>query len=206
MTTKEDGLQIKKDVVKTEKELLDEELLDTRRLHTELFEELLQVSTPITMSIVTRYFMNGYETEDMMQEAKVVLIESLNDYDKAIGMPFLKYYHMKLTNHFNMLVRREHADKRKVNLKASSLDSLMEEAGDYVRGTSCVLTNPENMVIAKEAYSEYINQLSRFEYNVYLLFMDGQTIERIAAVLGSSETKVMNAWYRCTLKFKNIMN
>ena len=158
------------------------------------------------MSIVTRYFMNGYETEDMMQEAKVVLIESLNDYDKAIGMPFLKYYHMKLTNHFNMLVRREHADKRKVNLKASSLDSLMEEAGDYVRGTSCVLTNPENMVIAKEAYSEYVNQLSRFEYNVYLLFMDGQTIERIATVLESSETKVLNAWYRCTLKFKNIMN
>ena len=158
------------------------------------------------MSIVTRYFMNGYETEDMMQEAKVVLIESLNDYDKEIGMPFLKYYHMKLTNHFNMLVRREHADKRKVNLKAGSLDSLMEEVGDYVRGTSCVLTNPENIVIAKEAYSEYVNQLSRFEYNVYLLFMDGQTIERIAAVLGSSETKVMNAWYRCTLKFKNIMN
>lgn len=210
MTTKEDEVLISSEIKEEHYEQLiqtNETLLD--KVHwrdVDLFNELLTVSTPITISLVTKYFMRGYETEDMMQEARFALLESVNTYDETTGMPFLKYYHMRLTNHFNMLIRREHTDKRKANITANSLDNLMEDMGQYIQGTSCVLTHPENVMIAKEAFELYMEFLSRFERKVYKLFMDGKTVKQIALTLECTETKVNNAWYRCTIKFKVLMN
>lgn len=182
---------------------MNEKLLNrVEWLSWDLFNDLLKVSTPITMSLVIKHFMAGYETADMIQEARIVLVQSVNTYDDTRGTLFVKFYYMKLLQHFTMLVRGGNADKRKVNINMGSLDELKEEVGDYIQGTSSVLTQPENVIIAKEAYEGYIDLLSKFERQVYLLFIDGKTVEQISKILGSTETQVSNAWYRCTIKFK----
>lgn len=59
--------------------------------------------------------------------------------------------------------------------------------------------------IAKEAYEEYLIELSPFERNVFNKIIDGSSLTQIAEQLKSSKTQVKNAWYRCGIKFKKKM-
>lgn len=170
------------------------------------FEKLLDISTPVTMSLVNKYFLQDYETEDLTQEARTVLVKSVKKYDFNEGMCFLQFYHMSLTNHFNMLVRKQHAHKRKINRELYSLDQIIEEAGESIRGVSPVMTNPECVVIVKEAYEAYIIELSPLEREVLKNFINGVSIEEVSVLLGCTEEKIKNAWYRCGIKFKSLIN
>ena len=169
------------------------------------FSRLIEISTPITMSLVSKYFISGYEPDDIMQEARWALLKSAKTFKKEEGMEFLRYYHMTLTNHLNMLVRSEHANKRKVNIMANSLDEIMEGAGEYIQGNSCILTHPENAIVAKETFEEYLNELSPFERKVFKRIMEGSSLAQIAVQTNSTKKQVKNAWYRCGIKYKKKM-
>lgn len=173
-----------------------------QQINGDPFSRLIEVCAPVTMSLVSKYFIVGYEPDDIMQEARWALLKSAKTFKKEEGMEFLRYYHMTLTNHLNMLVRSEHANKRKVNLLANSLDEIMEGAGEYIQGSSCILTHPENAIIAKECFEEYLSDLSPFERKVFKRIIDGFSLAQIAVQMNSTKTQVKNAWYRCGIKYK----
>lgn len=176
-----------------------------QQINGDPFSRLIEISTPITMSLVSKYFISGYEPDDIMQEARWALLKSAKTFKKEEGMEFLRYYHMTLTNHLNMLVRSEHANKRKVNIMANSLDEIMEGAGEYIQGNSCILTHPENAIVAKETFEEYLNELSPFERKVFKRIMEGSSLAQIAVQTNSTKKQVKNAWYRCGIKYKKKM-
>ncbi|HIZ70987.1 MAG TPA: sigma-70 family RNA polymerase sigma factor [Candidatus Atopostipes pullistercoris] len=170
------------------------------------FERLVKVSEPITYSVINRYFFPEYETEDLLQEARGVLLRSVEAYHIDEEMPFLQYYHMCLTNRFNQLLRKSHANKRKVHLETTSLDELMEEAGPHIQGTSSNFTYPEEAAMARETYSNYLIELSPFEKEVFFLFIEGHTRNEIAEELGIALRKVQNALHRCQIKLRTAIN
>ena len=176
-----------------------------QQLNGDPFNRLIEMCAPVTMSLISKYFITGYEPDDIMQEARWALLKSAKIFKAGGDMEFKQFYHMNLTNHFNMLVRSEHANKRKVNIKVNSLDELMNDIGDYVQGSSCIMTHPEKVIVAKEAYEEYLMTLSPFERNVFNKIIDGSSLTQIAEQLKSSKTQVKNAWYRCGIKFKKKM-
>lgn len=176
-----------------------------QQINGDPFSRLIEISTPITMSLVSKYFISGYEPDDIMQEARWALLKSAKTFKKEEGMEFLRYYHMTLTNHLNMLVRSEHANKRKVNIMANSLDEIMEGAGEYIQGNSCILTHPENAIVAKETFEEYLNELSPFERKIFKRIMEGSSLAQIAVQTNSTKKQVKNAWYRCGIKYKKKM-
>ncbi len=176
-----------------------------QQLNDDPFSRLIEICAPVTMSLVSKYFITGYEPDDIMQEARWALLKSAKTFNTEEGMEFLRYYHMTLTNHLNMLVRSEHANKRKVNIMANSLDEIMENAGDYVQGNSCILTHPENVFVAKEAFEEYLSELSPFERKVFKKIIEGLPLAQIAVQMNSTKTQVKNAWYRCGIKYKKKM-
>ena len=51
------------------------------------FERLVKVSEPITYSVINRYFFPEYETEDLLQEARGVLLRSVEAYHIDEEMP-----------------------------------------------------------------------------------------------------------------------
>ena len=177
-----------------------------QQINGDPFSRLIDLCAPVTMSLVSRYFLVGYEPDDIMQEARWALLKSAKSFKKDEGMEFLRYYHMNLTNHLNMLVRSEHTNKRKVNIMANSLDEIMEDVGNYIQGSSCIMTHPENAIVAKETYEEYLIELSPFEREVFNHIIDGSSLTQIAEELKSTKTQVKNAWYRCGSKFKQKMN
>lgn len=166
------------------------------------FDELVEVCKPITYGLTKRYFLPDYEREDFLQEARTVLVSSVQKWDVEKGMPFLQYYHMQLLNHLNMLVRKKHALKRRINLDTSSLDNLIEEAGIHVQGTACATTLPEEMLLLQETMSRYRLDLSAFELEVFDLYVGGQSYEEISETLSTTREKVQNAIYRCRMKFE----
>lgn len=176
-----------------------------QQLNGDPFSRLMEMCAPVTMSLVSKYFITGYEPDDIMQEARWALLKSAKTFKDSEGMEFTRFYHMNLTNHLNMLVRSEHANKRKVNIMANSLDEIKEDVGDYVQGSSCIMTHPEDALIAKEAYEEYLIKLSPFERSVFKKIIEGSSLTQIAEQLKSSKTQVKNAWYRCGIKFKKKM-
>lgn len=166
------------------------------------FEVLVELCQPITYGVTKRFFLPDYEKEDFLQEARTVLVSSTSSWKVEKGMPFLQYYHMQLLNHLNMLVRKNYAQKRRVNLETSSLDNLIEEAGIHVQGTACVTTLPEEVLALKEMYERYQLDLSPLEAKVFDLYVEGHSYEEISEMLSMSKDKVQNAIYRCRLKFE----
>lgn len=169
------------------------------------FNKLLKICQPVALSLAHKYFYEGFELEDILQESRKVLVRAVSEYKIQEGMPFLQFYHMSLKNHLNMLVRREKAYKRKINSETYSLDEMIENAGEYVRGTSSVMTNPEEATIVSELFEEYVVGLSPFERDVFQLFLKGTSVEESASLLNCTETQVKNAWYRCGSKLKDVI-
>lgn|SRR5699024_2026372 len=170
------------------------------------FEKLMRVCEPITYSVINRFFFSDYEREDILQEARSVLVEATEAFRVDEGMPFLQYYHMSLSNHFNMLLRKKHANKRRINMETTSLDELIEDAGFHIQGTSSNITYPEEAAVVKETYNNYLIELSPFEKKIFSLFLDGVSQKEIAEKLEIKLRKVQNALYRCSIKLKTAIN
>lgn len=172
----------------------------------DLFEELMELCGPIVYTLTNKFFLNGYERSDLMQEARIVLVKAVYRYVVGSLMGFDQYYHMELSNHFKNLVKKEDTQKRKVNSKTSSLDGLVEEAGVHVQGTSSVMTYPENAILLKEKVVYFLDDLSELEKNAFLFYLDGKNLEEISVELDKEIPQITTALQRASAKLKKALN
>lgn len=170
------------------------------------FDKLVELCEPITYSVIKKYFLKDYERSDFLQEARSVLVRATRDWRVTVGMSFTQYYHMQLTNHLNMLIRKKRAQKRKVNEYTESLDNLVQEAGVHIEGTSNPATQPEEVVIARETYSEYLAELSELEARVNQLFMNNTSFEGMSEKLNITNAQARSALYRCRTKLSGLID
>lgn len=170
------------------------------------FETLMKLCDPIIYGMTKKYFLDGYDKSDLIQEARSILVEATNEYNFEESMDFLQFYHMLLSNHLNKLVRREHTDKRKVNKNTTSLDELVEEAGLHVQGLSPIMSQPEDATLANGIFDDFLAELSPFEKDVFLLFLNGKNQKEIAGKLQYKIPQVRSAIYRCSTKLKRTLN
>lgn len=170
-------------------------------------EKLMQILEPVTYGLVQKYYFKDYEADDFLQEARMILFESINEYIPNGKILFYQYYHMKLSNHLNTLVRYHQAQKRRVNLETISLDDLIEDAGLNIQGVAPSNTNPEDVALAKETFDEFISGLSAFEKIVFDQFVEeGKSIDEIANDLPEENREINSALYRCGSKFRKIFD
>lgn len=172
----------------------------------DLFERLLERCEPTISILVNKYFIENYSRDDLIQEARKVLVIAVEKYNYRRGVRFAKYFYMQLSNHFKHLLRKQKAQKRKANSKTSSLDNLAEKAGIHVKGTSSIMSHPEDAMLAKEAFAGYLVELSPFEKDVFFLFLSGQSPEKIAAKSVLKFNQVQTAIYRCRMKLRDALN
>lgn len=169
------------------------------------FEGLMKLCRPIVYSAIKNYYLEGYETEDLLQEGRVVLAKAVDDYQFHRNMEFLKYYQMMLMNHLNKLLRKQDAQKRKANTNAYSLEEIKENTGKPLEGLAAADTRPEDVAIVKQSYSQYIYDLSDLETLVYAGYLEKKTPEEMAEIVGCNVEQVHNALYRCKKKLnKNL--
>lgn len=181
-------------------------VLSLQILGDDPYEKLVEMCNPITYGTIKRYFFPDYEREDFIQEARTVLVKSLQDWRIDKGMPFMQYYHMQLNNHLNMLVRKNHAQKRIVNLQTSSLDNLIEVAGIHVQGISNSSTDPEDQAIARETMENYLSDLSELELKVLKMNLQGISYKDICEELDLTLDQTRSALYRSRVKLARFVN
>ena len=57
-----------------------------QQINGDPFSRLIDLCAPVTMSLVSRYFLVGYEPDDIMQEARWALLKSAKSFKKDEGM------------------------------------------------------------------------------------------------------------------------
>ena len=169
----------------------------------EYFEPLFYRFTPLIKKYMKDYFLEYVEFEDLMQEARLVMLDAVERYDSEKGMRFSGYYRLVLQHHIYGIIRKENAYRRKSDRRAVSFDQLLETSHS-VQMKFVDFQTPEYLLTLRESYEDYGALLSSFEKEVYLLFIRGLSIKSIASNLNVEYVRVKNALERCRQKFNAI--
>lgn len=96
----------------------DKLIEEARNGNKKAMEEIINKLQPLIISSIKKYYDNGKEYEDLIQEGNLMILESLKDYNPTRGVHFLGY----ITSNLKYLYLNKH--KRKIHL------SLNEPLGD----------------------------------------------------------------------------
>lgn len=165
------------------------------------FPQLLERTVEILTRSTYRYFIKGYEREDLYQEACLVLIEAIDKYMPDKGLSFNQYVNLCLDNHFNRLIRFNNTQKRKSMFDSVSYEDLVEEHGYQFPGGANTF-KPSEIPLVKESINDFLESLSLFEKEVYYFLCLGKSYEQISKIMDISKRRVMDARHRCARKYK----
>ncbi|GEQ61081.1 DNA-directed RNA polymerase specialized sigma subunit [Vagococcus lutrae] len=144
------------------------------------FSELFQQYTPIVSNFFHHYYVRGFDWEDWVQEANIVLHLAIQDYNEFFGIHFSAYYKILLKRHLFSLIRRDNAKKRRSNQELLSIHSLYEN--DKVRRlmSDSVDLDAIDQVIINETIKNMIEKLDKFDQEIFCAYLQGNTLKQIS--------------------------
>ncbi|UQF38238.1 sigma-70 family RNA polymerase sigma factor [Vagococcus lutrae] len=144
------------------------------------FSELFQQYTPIVSNFFHHYYVRGFDWEDWVQEANIVLYLAIQDYNEFFGIHFSAYYKILLKRHLFSLIRRDNAKKRRSNQELLSIHSLYEN--DKVRRlmSDSVDLDAIDQVIINETIKNMIEKLDKFDQEIFCAYLQGNTLKQIS--------------------------
>lgn len=165
------------------------------------FKELFDKYRPLVNKATKRYHFRFLETEDLIQEARIVCYQAALSYNISGNVSFGKFFQQSLFNRYCSLLRKESAKKRMGDKYAESFEKILETQGDF--SPKEILPFPDSLaiILAKEVVLSMTDGMSEFEYTIFnLLAFEHYTPERICQDLNFSRTKVNRAMSRCRAK------
>ncbi len=147
-------------------------------------------------------FLMGGDTEDLIQEGMLGLINAVRDYDAARGAPFQSFAEICIRNRLFSAVRsaagKQHTPLNdSVPIETPLLDT-------QVQLSTLQVVDPEDQLISRETLEEKISslygRLSGFEAKVLDLYLSGLSYSEIAGQVGRSQKSVDNAIQRVRRK------
>jgi RNA polymerase sporulation-specific sigma factor len=139
-----------------------------------------------------------FENEDLIQEGMVACFRAILSYDKEKGASFRTYASVCIKNALKNFVGKK-------NNVLISADEAFVPLGDETAGG----TPAEDEYISSENYrllrKSLEKILSRTEYSVFSLFVDGMSYSEIAEKTGQSVKSVDCALQRVRKKLKSIL-
>lgn len=184
--------------------LTDDEIIKMiRNGDSSHFEELFHRYLPLVKNMVRDFYVQGFERDDFIQEARIVLNKTVLFFNAKRGHTFGNYFKLNLTNHFNSLVRKDMAKKRRIGRMSESLEGLLENGFSprYIENYEGGMTF-ENALEVKECIPQYVESLSKFECQVLVCHLHQKDKEEIAAELNCDTIQVTNALDRCKRKLR----
>lgn len=170
---------------------------------------------PLVSSIARRYFLLGADNEDLIQEGMIGLHKACISYSSNLNSSFKAYASLCINRQIQSAVKIANRQKNFYLNNALSLDSYNgivfvrgEDISDgqkvmYIPTTN---TTPESELIEKEEYDEMINKikksLSKDEFEILSLYLDGFKCGQIAQQLNKNYKSVDNALFRIKTKLR----
>lgn len=157
-------------------------------------ERLLNKYLPLVKAISARFFLNGGESEDLIQEGMVGLYSAISSYEGG-GAGFSTYAYACVRNAVIDAVKKSCGAK---NAALNNFVSILE-IGDEISPSS-----PEDEVIKTENRREFLqkisNRLSYLEFKVIVMYVDGMSVAEISSALSKPQKSVSNAISRAKQK------
>lgn len=189
-------------------EITDEALCLQAASGDRVAEEALVVRYNRLVRICARpYFLAGGDSEDLIQEGMVGLLNAVRVYDPAKEASFRTYAEVCIRNRLLSAIKAASRDKHTpLNNYVSFETPLFDRSADhYAYGTDPQRQeDPEAIMIGREEFRELMGvlkgQLSGFEAEILGLYLNGSSYSEIAAEVNRSPKSVDNAVQRIRRK------
>ena len=197
-----------KSVYTTQNPTADEALCSLAASGDRIAEEALVMRYNRLMRVCARpYFLAGGDSEDLIQEGMVGLLNAIREYDPGKGSSFRTYAETCIRNRILSAIRAAARDKHTpLNHYVSYETPLLDGNTDSypLSASRQPQQNPEDMLISREERRERLGtlkgQLSGFEAQILDLYLRGLSYVEIASEVDRSPKAVDNAVQRIRRK------
>lgn len=183
----------------------DAELLRQCPSSTQAQGELIDRYARLVRVFARRFFLLGGDYEDLVQEGMIGLLTAVRQYRLELGS-FPNYAAVCIKSRLISAVRSAAARKHAPLNESVSISTY--SSADYLPEHLCV--SPEELLIDKELYSEYLVQLTKrlsaLEKRILDAYLDGMSCSEIADTIHKSLKSVNNAVQRIKQKAAAILS
>ena len=197
-----------KSVYTTQNPTADEALCSLAASGDRIAEEALVMRYNRLVRVCARpYFLAGGDSDDLIQEGMVGLLNAIREYDPGKGSSFRTYAETCIRNRILSAIRAAARDKHTpLNHYVSYETPLLDGNTDSypLSASRQPQQNPEDMLISREERRERLGtlkgQLSGFEAQILDLYLRGLSYVEIASEVDRSPKAVDNAVQRIRRK------
>lgn len=186
--------------------LTDEELCQQANEGDRYAEEILVARyTRLVRSCSRPFFLIGGDSEDLIQEGMIGLMNAVREYDADKAASFRTFAEICIRNRLYSVLRSATRDKHSPLNQSVSLDTPFFDSNSYTSGTSDLAQrNPEEFLIDREHTQSLLSgvrkKLSEFEAKILGYYLDGLSCREIAETVGKPPKSVDNAVQRIRRK------
>ena len=186
--------------------MADEELLQKcRQGSPEAEETLIRRYGRVIRSLARPYFLTGGDSEDLIQEGMLGLLNAIRRYDPQEETSFRTFAELCIRRRLISALRKSTGTK---NVSLDDCLSLESSLFDENQSRNDNLRGPEELLIdreeAQKRYRNLLLLLSAYEQSVLRCFLRGMSYREIAEITKRSEKAVDNAVQRIRRKFANL--
>lgn len=153
---------------------------------------------------VRPYFLAGGDSEDLIQEGMLGVFRAIETFNGKSG--FKSYVYLCVKTGIISLIKKYNSDKNKPLNNFVSLNEGEPNAISEVAATA--VFNPETSVINSESEKELVDkmkdELSKLEFNILTLYLEGYSYAEIGEKIGKNEKSIDNALQRIRKKVAHL--
>ena len=170
-------------------------------------EALAERYVQLVRACARPYFLQGGDSEDLIQEGMLGLLSAIREFDASKGASFKTYAETCIRNRIQSAIRSASRKKHAPLNDGVPLDDFLSDETQS-QGTPYYQRSPEEQVLARETEKEFISTysrlLSRLELQVLNLFLEGLSYADMAEQLGRDIKAVDNAVQRIRKKLASL--
>ena len=176
-------------------------------------EELIGRYKNLVKSKARTYFLIGADKEDIVQEGMIGLFKAIRDFKGDKQCSFKAFAEICITRQIITAIKTATRQKHIPLNSYISLNKPMYDEDSEQTLLDTIVENkifdPEEIMISKENFSDIEekmeNNLSKLEWNVLSLYLEGKSYSEIAQMLNKTEKSIDNALQRIKKKMEKIL-
>lgn len=162
--------------------------------------------------ICDKYYLKDGDRDDLLQEARIGFVQAVMDFESESGKSFKNFVFLCVQRELDSCVKRSNRKKHAILNDAISFSVSCEEDNSTKDGLLLEvleqedMVTPESVYVEKESFAEMqsalLRVLSKLEYRVLLMRLQGYSYNEITLLLQLETKSVDNAMQRIRKKIK----
>lgn len=170
------------------------------------YEFLIQKYREMAKLKAHKYYINGGDNDDVMQEGMIGIFKAVRDFDPEAGSSFSSFAELCVDRQIQTAITGANREKHRPLNESVSLSGEEATEGEKITLPASKGDEPERLALLKESidalFDEAKEKLSPMEQSVFRGIMQGKSYTEIAAELGKSPKSIDNATQRIKKKIK----